>query len=620
MNTLVHDNMFYIYFFACVVILNYNVFDRHQKLMLIQITTFSMAVMGGIGAKALCISLTVVLFVLEEYLTADKVKIQLVTKFWTKLLDYGYNFVFQNSGVWTLLALALNSHCFLFLTEQKLKNHIFGASMGIWAKGLSVLVFAFGMHRLSTQKFEISSFSEMKSRFESVPFRSADYSNADLQQKMDLLVDIEDKSYFFRENSYNWISKEFIRYRFGRWKLSEPSERKTKPWYIFLKKCIRFIREYGIIFLLKKGIKELRQSFYGIRLRPVYWLKLIFKRGYATLEMQLIRNIGIEKGYENDKHILRRKLFEVIYSYIFFTGLKHYYEVIRFKNRKNFKKFILYVYLYSVDTKINGRTIDPLLSIFGDEKSQIPEKGWETMPLELFFVLYLGLNHRHIYPKRVALYNSIILKYHMNTGMIFSLAEKIAGKEIMRLSVDAEEDGQEKINTADKEQLILWKENYPIYVINQCILPVVEGNVYYGPMKWPSYGLDRCRSFAGMVYLKIWGVNFTSFADTKDNLIPMDASLSERKITPERVQYYISRSYPGSAIRICDEIYGNDLQGKKRHSQILLDVLENGLVLYESNNRGTEIMTYTWESYAEKYEEYQFFKYIKCPLWGLYTR
>ena len=131
MNTLVHDNMFYIYFFACVVILNYNVFDRHQKLMLIQITTFSMAVMGGIGAKALCISLTVVLFVLEEYLTADKVKIQLLTKFWTKLLDYGYNFVFQNSGVWTLLALALNSHCFLFLTEQKLKNHIFGASMGI---------------------------------------------------------------------------------------------------------------------------------------------------------------------------------------------------------------------------------------------------------------------------------------------------------------------------------------------------------------------------------------------------------------------------------------------------------------------------------------------------------
>ncbi|MCM1233894.1 MAG: hypothetical protein NC489_27630 [Ruminococcus flavefaciens] len=93
------DNIFYIYFFACIVVLNYSVFDCRQKLMLIQIATFSMAFLGGTGSKVLEISLAMVLFTLEEYLTADKVKLQLVTKIWTKILDYGYSFIFQDSGM-----------------------------------------------------------------------------------------------------------------------------------------------------------------------------------------------------------------------------------------------------------------------------------------------------------------------------------------------------------------------------------------------------------------------------------------------------------------------------------------------------------------------------------------
>ncbi|MCM1259204.1 MAG: hypothetical protein NC307_15350 [Roseburia sp.] len=543
------------------------------------------------GSKVLGVSLAVVLFILEEYLTADKVKIQLVTKFWSKMLDYGYNFIFQDSGIWTLLALAFNSYFVMSHAEK-----LFGSLAGKYlSKGLSLTIFAVGMHRLSTHGFEISSFADMKRRFERVPFQKADYKNENLTKRMELLVEIEDKSYFYRENTYNWISREFIRYRFFRWKSLGPSGKKKNRWYFFLQKCVSYVKNYGMISLVKKGMEELHWSFEGIR--PFYWLKMVFKRGYATLEMQLIRNIGIERGYEKDKHIIRRKIFEVIYSYIFFDGLKHHYGIIRKGDREHFKKMILYVYLYSVDTKVDGRRIDPLISMFSNEEGKIPDNGWEVIPMEVFFVLYLGLNHRYIYPARVALYENTILKYGMNMGMILALPQKIAGKEMIQLTVEEKK----------------MREDYPMYVVNGCILPVIDNGIYYGPKDWLSYGRAGCRRFAGMVYYKIWGETFTSFADTEDNLIPMDTALSERSITPEHVQYYISRSYSGAAIRICDEIYGNDLQGEKKHSQILLEVLENGLILYESNDEHTEIAEYTWEEYADKYSEYRYFKYIKCP-------
>lgn len=601
------DNIFYIYFFACIVILNYSVFGRRQKLMLIQIATFSMAVMGGMGSKVLCISLAVVLFILEEYLTTDKVKLQLVTKFWPKILDFGYNFIFQDSGIWTLLALMCNSD---FVSRQA--GELLGNPAGKYLpKMLSIGLFAVGMHRLSSGGFEISTFSGMKQRFESVPFRKADYLDAALCEKMNLLADIEDKSYFDRENTYNWISGEFIRYRFFRRQSLEIPGKEKKRWYFFLKKCIRYIKAYGVISFLKKGREELHWSFQGVR--PVHWLKMVFKRGYATLEMQLIRNIGIERGYEKDKYMVRRKIFEVIYSYIFFSGLKSHYGVIRMGGREHFKKMILYVYLYSVDTKINGRQIDPLISIFSDGEGGVPHNGWETMPMELFFVLYLGLNHRDIYPSRVALYENIIIKYDMNPGMILTLAKKIEEKEMTHLSVKEKNLREEKNIVRIEDENVFRQEEYPMYVINGTIVPVILDNIYYGPNEWPSYGISECRKFAGMVYFKIWGELFTSFGDTDDNLIPMDTSLKERSITPEHVKYYISRSYPGSAIRICDEIYGNDLQGEKKHSQILLEVLENGLILYESNDVRTEIAEYSWEEYADKYGEYGYFKYIKCP-------
>ena len=77
---------------------------------------------------------------------------------------------------------------------------------------------------------------------------------------------------------------------------------------------------------------------------------------------------GNEKGY--DKCIIRRKMFEFVYTYIFFNGLRDYYENTQNSKRREFKKFILYVYLHSIRLNMFGndfKTIDKLFKKKGGQ-------------------------------------------------------------------------------------------------------------------------------------------------------------------------------------------------------------------------------------------------------------
>ena len=39
------------------------------------------------------------------------------------------------------------------------------------------------------------------------------WNSQELQRRFDIMVGLEDKSYFDRENSYNWFSVEFLKYK-----------------------------------------------------------------------------------------------------------------------------------------------------------------------------------------------------------------------------------------------------------------------------------------------------------------------------------------------------------------------------------------------------------------------
>lgn len=128
-----------------------------------------------------------------------------------------------------------------------------------------------------------------------------------------------------------------------------------------------------------------------------------------------------------------------------------------------------------------------------------------------------------------------------------------------------------------------------------------------------SYGKSNCRAFAGMVYKQIWGTTFTSYRGTDDDMLREVPTGAARAITAENVEKFISAAALGAAIRITNDIRGNDVYGTYLHSQILIQKDAKGFTIYESIDTCIRIKYYTWEAYASAYQKYKYFKYIKWP-------
>jgi hypothetical protein len=125
---------------------------------------------------------------------------------------------------------------------------------------------------------------------------------------------------------------------------------------------------------------------------------------------------------------------------------------------------------------------------------------------------------------------------------------------------------------------------------------------------------NNCRTFAGDVYQAVWGAWLTSYRGTDDDMLRNIPAGSQRAITAENLKKYISVAPAGAAIRITDNIDGNDSQGTRMHSQILAGKDEDGLMIYEGNIGGRVRMKYfTWDSYVQSWGKYVYFKYIKFP-------
>ncbi len=133
--------------------------------------------------------------------------------------------------------------------------------------------------------------------------------------------------------------------------------------------------------LARKQLTQLfRASFTELRVRVRPYI-----RGYSTIQMQLLRNIGLDHGsYQYTK---RRKVFEVMYSNLFFNS---YIDSLSIASpaRQNIKTWILKAYLRVAPVKIGSRVIKPgKHSTF----SQLFDREFEELTREEFFVWCLGL-------------------------------------------------------------------------------------------------------------------------------------------------------------------------------------------------------------------------------------
>jgi hypothetical protein len=319
-----------------------------------------------------------------EYLTDDKKKIELIKNFWYKLLDYFFMMFFQYHVIWFIISMLFLycSHIKFFNIDNDTLTYIFSA--------ISILFMIICEHRVITQRFKVASITQLYQPFSEKPYYKFKYNEKALI-RYNMLCSFEDNSFLQRSKSYSFLSIEYIR-------------------LFFEKRSFTYI----------KNRFKIKRRQYGSTSSAV---KSVFGRGYSTPEMQLIRTIGVIRGYAKYKH--RRKIYELIYSKIFFSSLRKYQIDNSGPGLEHFREYILDIYLKSVLTRINGARFATLSSAFSDSNNVC---NW---PIEGFFIACLGLSFREVNDYNLYLYNDVIVEYKLDIAKIYHYAEEIKTKHVI---------------------------------------------------------------------------------------------------------------------------------------------------------------------------------------------
>ena len=372
MEELFSGNLFAIYIIASIAVISYTNFEENQRMFLLYLFTYAIAFFKIFRISASLLLLVLITFVFLEYLSVDKKKLTLITNLIYKCVDYAFMMLSQYHFFWIFIA-------FLIL---HFSHYEYFSKCQYFLKIISILPLFWGSHLAISQPFKIKSITDMCKVFDDFPPYQFEYSE-EMQEKFDLLCAFEDKTYFQRKKSYSCISIE----------------------YFF---C--FLRNHGF----PSGL-FFRKAFYNISTaqKRGYVSANLFSRGYSTPEMQLLRSVGILRGY--DRYKIQRKVFEVLYSKIFFSSLKEYHEANTYLRLNHYRHYLLYVYFQTVMTKIHGQKYTPLSSVFENEKDIT------TWSMEGLFIACLGLCFRNVSDENLALYNDIIHRFELNTARIKKL-------------------------------------------------------------------------------------------------------------------------------------------------------------------------------------------------------
>jgi D-alanyl-D-alanine carboxypeptidase len=364
------------------------------KISIIYLLMFSLSIFNNdFHTIYLIIFTIIILFIYLEFIYLDSFTRKFIKKVRYMILDFLYKLIFEYYFLYFLLSMLLVSkHNFfitvifiiylLFITlkvykKQFKKSYLLFLSLFLltyinnsFILLLSITILLIGIIKTYNNEFEASSYEEIYKKMEKVLPIAKFKNNSKLIDFFDILISREDKSYFQRKNSYNWLNYEFIKYRLNRCNF----------------KNLDF----------KNKLKFLYKSFLKVYQKVIYIIKMIiinsdkirhFVRGYSTIEMQLIRTLSIKNGYS--RYLYRRKIYEFIYSTIFFNSLKEYFKYYHFPNINVFKYYLIYIYINVAPVTINGKKYNSIYNLFNKNNLEEIEK-------EEFYIWVLGLSNHPI--------------------------------------------------------------------------------------------------------------------------------------------------------------------------------------------------------------------------------
>lgn len=383
MEGLFGDNLFFIYLFFIIAILNYKIFSTKQKYILIYICSFGLTYNEKISKRLILAVMCMILFLCQEYFTKDEKRILFLRKFRYKLLDWLYMSFLQYRLAGVLLA--------VFLRTNWLRSRLYRLLPlvdGKWINGgLEVLaigtLFWLCIHGMFKVKEKFHSFSHMYERIMRIcPYARFTYSDA-LARRLELIVDMEDHSYFLRKHSYSFLSREYIHI----WR----QEHQT-----------------GGNAAAKRKRHRIRRMIHTF----VRLVKKVLFRGHSTIGMQLIRILSYKEGLilgrpknlREAYRTLKRKAFECFYAKMFFDGLECYLKEQLCNEVRHYRSYLVYLYAYIAQAKVDGRTYVPMAAYFAGQ----PMENWDISEL---FIACMGLNSLAVTEQRLECKSDVMDKF-----------------------------------------------------------------------------------------------------------------------------------------------------------------------------------------------------------------
>lgn len=380
MEILFNKNIIFIFFFAMIAIYNYSDLKEYQRMAIIYISVYALAVLNIVGIKMALLLLIVSLFCFFEIFTSDEMKFKILVNPIYKAVDFIYISIFQYSFGGICLALLLLK---IKLPETFDKQNII-------FRTLSFLFIVWTLTAMLQQKYVIHTFGEMYRVFTYFPINKIEF-NDKLYEACNILVSIEDKRYFERE-AYSFFS---VKYIISLIKGKIASQRGGKK----------------VIYVLVNGNRFIKNIFDE-------------SRGYSTIPMQLVRSLGIKRGY-NYKY--RRKIFEILYSRMFFKGIERMFNEDKVTQRQYFKEYLLYIYFHKVNTFLGDATFSKFLNAFDMKYNRKNEKDIYDCTNEGIFIACMGLSKRatNITPENIDYYLQSIENVQLDAEIICDMVEKM---------------------------------------------------------------------------------------------------------------------------------------------------------------------------------------------------
>lgn len=387
---LLNGNQILIYFIGIFYILISNTFDKKQKIIMIYIFTYTLKLFNIMDLKVLFIILNIVAFLYLGYLTKDELKNNILCNIWDKIKDYLYKCIFEYSSLYFLLSIALISTTFQNYIQILKYVNIDISLLGININIISILILGYTLNNISSCKYETNTFQNIKQKMNKVAIWPDIKKKSIDIEKLNMLIDVEDKSYFARKDSYNFVSCEFLKYRLNKRKI-KTNKKHNNVKELMLKRIY-----------IQDTLKKIKR----------------YIRGYSTIEMQIIRTLGVKSGYS--EHIICRKIYEILYSKMFFKNLRKYMNKIYLNTDEccTYKEYLLIVYINIAKIKLNKKTYNNMLIAWN-------KKDLLDLSKEEFFISIIGLSYRRISNDLINNYSNIIEKYRLNKDKLEELIKEI---------------------------------------------------------------------------------------------------------------------------------------------------------------------------------------------------